>query len=199
MELYTQRVLIRILKTLLTKVAELSLINIRITDNDRTIRNFITDKKLNLDLKLNLLLSTNHWLYVCNITKYQLRLIRQYFMNQMQLDCGMTLVRKLEQIYGDKMYMFENNLLKLVRLHAKVFQVTGATQIVAALSNTTSLNTIDIDNYSITNEIIRDLANILQNNIELQELHLNGNSLQANNAIKIAKHLYNISYLLLMM
>ena len=125
------------------------------------------------------MLSTDQWSCVCNATEYQLHFIRHYFINQTQPDCyGMHLIRKLEQIGGNRMYIFENDQVKMVRLHAKSHQTTGITQVVAALTHTTSLNTIDIDDYTITSEAADHLANVIHNNTELQEIRLNGNNLQ---------------------
>ena len=182
-------IVIEILK--LDKVIEVSISNVKITDDDR-IRNLITQRHFYLGIKSSLMVSTSKWLYVHNITKYQLPLIHQYFMSQAHSDCyGMSLVRKLEQINGDKMYVFDNNLLTVVRVHARVPQAPGATEIIAVLSDTVSLHTIEIDNYTITNENVYNLAKILHHNTQLQELYLNGNYLQPDNAI--AKMLHSIS------
>ena len=163
----SETAVIEILKRLLNKKFELSISNIRIIDNDRMMRNLITSKEFYHDIKLNLVLSTEHWLCVCNKTKYQSKFIHQYFMNQMPLDChGTTVATKLEQVNGDKMYMFENNDLKVVRLCAEVPHATDATNIIAALNNTTSVDTIEINNYGISAD---NLANILQykNNLQI--------------------------------
>ena len=88
-------------------------------------------------------------------------------------------------------YVFKSNQLKLARLHGEVNQLTGAAQFVATLDNITTLNIIEIDNFDITNETSDYLAHILQSNTQLQELHLNRNSLQANDTIKIARALYD--------
>ena len=104
-------------------------------------------------------------------------------MNQTPVDYNCTTIAtKLQHINGDKMYMFENNLLKVVRLHAEVPHATDVTQIVAALNNTASVNTIEIDKYSITGN---HPANILQHKTQLQELCLSRNCLQGNNAVKV--------------
>ena len=175
----------------LDKVIEVSISNVKITDDNR-IRNLITQRKFYLGIKSRLTISTAKWLYVHNIIKYQLPLIHQYFMSQAQSDSyGMSLVRKLEQINGDKMYVFDNNLLTVVCVHARVSQAPGATQIITALSDIVSLHTIEIDNYAITNETVNDLANILHHNTQLQELYLNGNCLHADTTI--AKMLHSIS------
>ena len=188
--------LIEILKRLLDKRFEVSISNIKIIDNDWMIRNLIARKEFYCNIKINLLLSTEHWLFVYNITKYQSKLVNQYFMNQVLLDChGTTVSTKLDQISGDKMYIFENNLLKVVRLCAEVPHVTDATQIIVALSNTTSVNTIEIDNYIITNKMADNLANILQHETQLQELYLIRNCLLANNAIIIATALHSVKTL----
>ena len=173
------------------KNIEVSISNVKIIDDD-TIRNLITQRKFYLGTKLSLMLSTSKWLCVHNITKYQLPFIHQYFMSQAHSDCyGMSLVQKLEQINGDKMYVFDNNLLTVVCVHAGVPQAPGATRIIAALSDTVTLHIIEIDNYAITNENVYDLANILHHNTQLQELYLNENCLQADNVI--AKMLHSIS------
>ena len=175
----------------LDKVIEVSISNVKVIDDDR-IRNLITQRKFYLGIKSRLMISTTKWLCVHNITKYQLPLIHQYFMSQAHSDCyGMNLVRKLEQINGDKMYVFDNNLLTLIHVHAGVPQAPGATQIITALSDTVTLHAIEIDNYAITNETVYDLANILHHNTQLQELYLNGNCLQPDNTI--AKMMHSIS------
>ena len=131
-------IVIEILK--LDKVIEVSISNVKIIDDDR-IRNLITQRKFYLGIKSSLMISTSKWLCVHNITKYQLPLIHQYFMSQAHSDChGMSLVRKLKQINGDKMYVFDNNLLTVVHVHAKVPQAPGTTQIITALSDTVSLH-----------------------------------------------------------
>ena len=173
-----------ILKGFIHKNFEVSISNVRIIDNDRMIRNLITSKELYLDMKLNLVLSTENWLCVYNVTKYQLNFIHQYFMNQTPLDCNaITVATKLQQISGDKMYMFENGLLRVVGLRAKVPNATDTIQMIAALNKVTlSFSTIEIDNCSITTD---NLVNILQQKTQLQELCLIGNCLQTNNTIKI--------------
>ena len=103
----------------------------------------------------------------------------------------MSLVRKLEQINRNKMYVFDNNLLSMICIHAEVPQVPGATQIIAAIDNIVSLHTIEINNYTITNETVNSLANILHHNTQLQELYLIGNCLQADDII--AKIFHSIS------
>ena len=176
-----------ILKAFLNKAVEVSISNVRITDDNKMIKNVITS---NPDIKLSLVLITAHWLCVHNNTKHQLHLIHQYFRNQLQpAFYAMTLVRKLECINGNKSYVFEYDLIKLVHFHAKVACASGATQIIAALRNTISLTTIEIDNYSITPENADALAKILQYNTQLQELQLNENGLQTSDVIKIAKAL----------
>ena len=182
-------IVIEILK--LDKNIEVTISDVKIIDDDR-IRNLITQRKFYLGIKSSLMISTSKWLCVHNITKYQLPLIHQYFMGQAHSDSyGMGLVRKLEQINGDKMYVFDNNLLTAVRVHAGVPQAVGASQIITALSDTVSLHTIEIDNYAITNETVYDLANILHHNTQLQELYLSGNCLHADSTI--AKMLHSIS------
>ena len=183
----SETIVIEILKFFSSKVVEITISNI---SDDRMIRNLLTSKEYCLDIKLNLLLSTNHWLCVCNATKYQLHFIHQYFMNQTQPHCyAMSLIRKLEQINGNKMYVFENDLVNLVRLRGKVHQTTGITHVIDALSNTTSLNTIEIDNYTISNEAANHLTNVIYNNTQLQEIILNGNNLLTNSTVEIAKAL----------
>ena len=173
------------------KSIEVSINNVKIIDDDR-IRNLITQRKFYLGIKLSLMVSTSKWLCVHNITKYQLLLIHQYFMSQTHSDCYcMSLVRKLEQINGDKMYVFDNNLLTVVRVHAGVPQAPGAKHIITALNDTVTLHTIEIDNYAITNETVYDLSNILHHNTQLQELYLNGNCFHADNAT--VKMLHSIS------
>ena len=194
----SEAIVIEILKIFSSKVVEITISNIRIANDDRMIRNLLTSKEYCLDIKLNLLLSTDHWLCVCNATKYQLHLIHQYFMNQTQPQCyTMSLIRKFEQINGNKMYIFENDLVNLVRLHGKVHQTTSITHIIDVLSNTTSLNTIEIDNYAISSEAANHLTNVIHNNTQLQEIILNGNNLLINDTVKIAKALYctqNVSF-----
>ena len=189
----SETVVTGVLKVFLYKVVEISISTVRIIGDYRMVMSLITAC---VDIKLNLVLSTKHWMYVCNITKYQLRLIQQYFMNgnQTQPNCyGMALVRELEKINGDvKMCTFDNNLVNLVHVHAKNFQVTGAKQVIAALRNTTTLKTIDIKNYGIASEAADCLANVLQCNNQLQELHLIGNCLQTSDVIKITKALCSI-------
>ena len=88
-------IVIELLKALLNKTFELSISNVRIFGDDRMIMKLLTSN----DIKFSLVLSTDYWLFVCNTTKYQLHLIRQYFINQTPSDCcGMALVRRLELI-----------------------------------------------------------------------------------------------------
>ena len=174
------------------KIGEVSISNARIIDDDDRIKYLVTQRKYYLGIKSSFMLSTSKWLCVYNITNYQLPLIQQYFINQAHSNCyGMSLVRKIEQINGDKMYVFDNSLLNVIRIYAKLPQAPGATQIIAAISNIVSLHTIEIDNYIITNETVDDLANILHHNTQLQELYWNGNCLQADDII--AKILHSIS------
>ena len=133
----TETLAIEILNKFIDKTIEISISNVRIVSDDRTIENLITsNKEFYLHLKLSLLLSTEHWLCAYNITKYQLHLIQRYFMNgnQTQPDSyGMALIKELKQITGDiKMCTFDNHLVNLVRVHAKNFQVRGITRVICA-------------------------------------------------------------------
>ena len=168
-----ETIVIEILKLFSNKVVEVSFSNVRITDDDGMIRNLLTSKEFCLDIKLGLVLSTDHWLCVCNATKHQLCFIQQYFIHSY----GMSFIRKLEQIDGSRMCIFENDQVNVVRLNAKSHQTTGITQVIAALSHINSLNTIDIDNYRITSEAADHLANVIHNNTQLQEICLNENNL----------------------
>ena len=200
----SEMIVIKLLKTFLTKAKllnrtiELSISNVKVIGDERTIRNLLTSKEFCHDMKFSLLISTNIWLFLHNTTKYQTHLIQQYFIN------GMALVRRLEQISGDKICSFENDQVNLVRLCAKVHQTTDVTHVIAALSHTTSLNTIEIDNYSITSEAADHLINVLHNNIKLQEVSLKRNNInddiatgisKASSTIKIARGLQKISSL----
>ena len=179
----SEAIMINIVEFFLNKTIEVSISNIKIIDNDRTIKNLLTSKRFYLDAKFNFVLSAKHWLCVYNITRYQMKFIHQYFMIQ---DCrDTTVATKLEQISGDKLYMFENNLLKVIRVCAKVSHATDVTQIIG---NTASVNTTEIDNYSITAD---NIANILQHKTQLEDICLKGNCLQTNNAITIVKALQN--------
>ena len=189
-----ETIVIEILKLFSNKIVEVSFSNVRITDddddddNDETIWNLFTSKKFCCDIKLNLLLSTDHWLCVCNATEYQLHFVHHYFRKP---DCyGIRLIRKLEQIDGNRICIFENDEVKMVRLSAKLHQTKGITHVIAALSHDhiTSLNTIDIDNYSITSEDADHLASIIYNNTKLQEICLNGNDHQIDSTVKTVSY-----------
>ena len=190
----SEAVITEIIQIFLNRNIKLTLSDNRIIDNDRMIRNLLTSREFFHKLKLNFLLSTDHWLCGYNTTKNQLQFIDRYFMNQVLPNSyAMTrVIRNLQKIYGDKMYLFEKDILSVVRFHAKAFQATGATKIIAALSNSTSLNIIEIENYNVNNKNVDKLAAVLHHNPQLQELHLNRNKIQTNNAIKIIKALHNV-------
>ena len=192
----SEAVITEIIQTFLHRNIELTISDNKIIDDDRIIRNLLTSRECfhKRKLKLNFLLSTDHWLYVYNITKYQLQFIDRYYINQaLPNSYAMTkVVRNLEKIYGDKMYSFEKDVLNVIRFHAKAFQAVSARKIIAALSNSTSLNIIEIENYNISNKNVDKLAAVLHHNPQLQELHLKRNKLQTNNAIKIIKALHNV-------
>ena len=82
----SETVAIKILKSYLDKTVEVSISNVKIVDNDRLIRNLITNKEFYRDAKLNLVLSTEHWLVIFNVAKCQLHLIHQYFMSKTYID-----------------------------------------------------------------------------------------------------------------
>ena len=190
----SEAVITEIIQIFLNRNIEVTICDDKINDDDRMIRNLLTSREFFQKLNLNFVLSTDHWLCVYNTTKYQLQFIDRYFMNQaLPNNYAMTrVIRNLEKIYGDKMYLFEKDILSMVRFHAKAFQVTGATKIIAALSNITSLNIIEIKNYNINNKNVDKLAAILHHNPQLQELHLNRNKIETNNAIKIIKALHSV-------
>ena len=186
----SETILIMILEMFSKHIIEISMNNIKITDDDKMIRSLVFGKEFFLDIKSNLILSTDHWLCVCNATNYQLQLIHYYFMQlNVNLD-GMSLVRKLEQINGDKVYIFEKNQIKLLRLFGEMPPATSDMQITSVLGDITSLNTIEIENYMINSA--ENIAHILHSNAELHELHLNGNTLQTSNVINIAKALQGV-------
>ena len=84
-------IIFNIFEFFINKNVEVSISNIRIIDNDRTIKNLLTNKMFYCGAKFNLVLSTNNWLCVYDKTKHQLRLIHQYFINRKPQDCyGMT-------------------------------------------------------------------------------------------------------------
>ena len=183
----SKTIIAEIIQTFLNKNIEVSISDVRIIDDDTMIRRLLTSREFYLDIKLNFVLSTDQWLCVYNITKCQLHLIQKYFMNQPQpYYYTMT---KLEQTDGDRLVIFENKLVNVIRVCGKALQGAYATEIMGALSNSTSLNIIDIKNYHITNEDADNLATILHRNPHLQELHLVGNRLETDNAIKIIKAL----------
>ena len=190
----SEAVITEIIQIFLNRNIEVTICDGKINDDDRMIRNLFTSREFFQKLNLNFVLSTDHWLCVYNTTKFQLQFINRYFMNQaLPNNYAMTrVIRNLEKIYGDKMYIFEKDILSMVRFHAKAFQVTGATKIIAALSNITSLNIIEIENYNINNKNVDELVAILHHNPQLQELHLNRNKIQTNNAIKIIKALHSV-------
>ena len=192
----SETIVIEIIKVFSIKFVEVSISGVSISDDDKMIWKFITSREFFLDLiKFNFLLSTQHWLCAYNVTNYQSRFIHQYFMNQISYNSNsMALVKSVTQIDGDKMYVFQNDLVKLVRFRAEMVEVTGATQIINTLSDTTSLDTIEIDNYNIT-KTADNLANILHHNTKLQRLYLNGINLETNYAVKIAKALTKITTL----
>ena len=190
-----ETIVIEILKLFSNKLVEVSFSNVRITDNDNKIWNILTSKEYGRDIKLNLLLSTDQWLCVCNPTNHQLHFICHYFINQSQPHCyGMHLIRRLEQIDGNRICIFENDRVNVIRLGAKAHQKMGITQVIAALRHITSLNTIDIDNYSITSVAADHLENVIHNNTKLQEIRLNGNNLQKASTVKIIKSIETVSY-----
>ena len=113
-------------------------------------------------------------------------------MNQVQSSSNaMVVVKKLKKIDGNTMYKFDKDGLSVVHFRTESFQVTATTEIITALTNSTSLNIIEIENYNINNENANILATVLHHNPQLQELHLNKNELYTNNTIKIIKALQN--------
>ena len=190
----SEAVINEIIQIFLNRNIELTISDYRIIDDNGMIRNLLTSREFFHKLKLNFLLSTDHWLCVHNMTKYQLQFIDRYFMNQAQPNsyATTTVIRNLEKIYGDEIYSFEKGILSVVRFRAKAFQATSATKIIAVLSNSTSLNIIDIENYNINDKNVDKLAAILHHNPQLQELYLNRNKIQTNNAIKIIKALHSV-------
>ena len=188
----SEAVITEIIQTFLNRNMEVIISDDKINDDDRMIRNLLTSRKFFHQLKLNILLSTDHWLCVCNITKYQLQFIDRYFMNPAYSYAMTRVIWNLEKIYGDKIYSFEKDILSVVRIHAKAFQPASATKIIAALSNSTSLNIIEIENYNINYKNVDELAAVLHHNPQLQELHLNRNKIQTYNAIIIIKALQSV-------
>ena len=188
----SEAVVTEIIQTFLKKNIEVSISDVTIVDDDRMIKKLLTSNELYLSIKLNFVLSTDHWLCVYNGTKYQLQFIHKYFTNQAQPSSdAMTTIKKFKQVDGNIMYLFERKLLNVVRVHAKALQATDSTKIIAILSNNTSLNIIEIKNYSITNENADNLATILHHNPQLQGLHLHRNELQTNSTVEIIKALHS--------
>ena len=169
------------------EVVEVSISNVSIINGDGMVRNLIKSKEYFLEIKSNLVLSTKHWLCVYNATEYQLRFINSYFMNQTQPGCyKMILVTRLQHMKGDKMYVFQYNSVYLVRFRAKMFQAVGTAQIIAMLSNTTSLNTIGIENYSIANKTVpNDIASAISHNTCSGEHDISGNKFRTEDTMKI--------------
>ena len=190
----SEAVVTEIIQIFLNRNIELTLSDDRIVDDDGMLRNLLTSREFFCKLKLNFLLSTDYWLCVYNTTKYQLQFINKYFINQaLPNSYAMTrVIRHLEVSYGDKMYLFEKDVLNVVRFHAKAFRSASATRVIAALSNSTSLNIIEIENYNINDKNVDKLAAVLHHNPQLQELHLNRNKIETYNAIKIIKALHSV-------
>ena len=109
-------VIIEIFHFFSKETIEISISNISIIDNVEVIRNLLTGRNFCINENHNLVVSADdHWLCVYNITKYQLHFIHQYFMNQTPPNrYGMPLIRKLEQLSRNKMYIFDNNLVYLL-------------------------------------------------------------------------------------
>ena len=115
-------VIIEIFQFFSKETIEISVSNISIIDNVEVIRNLLTGRNFCINESLNLVVSTdNHWLCVYNVTKYQLYFIHQYFMKQtLPNRYGMPLIRKLEQLSRNKMYIFDNNLVHLVCIDGNI-------------------------------------------------------------------------------
>ena len=111
-------------------------------------------------------------------------------------DCDVTeynsIIKKCSTVY-----VFENSLLKLVCLHSDTqkHEVESAAHFINTFNTITTLNTIKIINFGITDETAGDLADVMYHNTQLQEIYLNGNNLQTVSAIKIFKGLQAVSTL----
>ena len=109
-------IIIEIFRFFSKETIEISISNISITDNVEVIRNLLTGRNFCINENLNIVVSTDdHWLCVYNVTKRQLHFIHKYFINQTPPNCyGIKLIRKLEQLSRNKMYIFDNNLVYLL-------------------------------------------------------------------------------------
>ena len=105
---------IKVVKCFLDRNVILSISNVKVVDDDRMIRNFIISKEFYCDAKLSLTLSTRNWLCVYNVAKFQLHFIHQYFIDQCPDYCGMTLIKKFEQLNEDKLHIFDNSSVNLM-------------------------------------------------------------------------------------
>ena len=111
-------------------------------------------------------------------------------------DCDVTkydsIIKKCSTVY-----VFENSQLKLVSLHSDTqkHELESATHFINKFNNITTLNTIKIINFGISEETAGDLANVLYHNTQLQEIYLNGNNLQTVSVIEIFKGLKAVSAL----
>ena len=151
--------------------------------------------KMNIDSQLKLGILEGETLIAHNIGFVKLLVYPTDCVSVIYLsDCDVTeydsIIRKCANIY-----VFQKTQLQMACLRSETHQLAGAAQFITTLRSITTLKTIEITNFKITDQVASDLANILNFNIQLQELHINGNNLQPLGAIKIAKALQNISSL----
>ena len=202
----SEAVVTEIIQIFLNRNIEVTISDKRIIDDDRLIRNLLTSTEFFRKLKLNFVLSTDHWLCVYNMTKYQIQFIDSYLMNQAQPNSHtMTriIIRNLEQIYGDKMHciivdklaavLHHNPQLQELHLNGNIIQTNNAIKIIKALHSVVTLTKFSLCYHDITDEAADDIAAAVSCYVHLQEFNIGKNYLQASSVIKVTKGLQKIS------
>ena len=169
--------------------------NLEHNDKSIAINTFVALlHKMTLNSQLKIAILESDTLIVHNVSVYKLVYSTDCASVIYLSDCDLT---EYDSIFKtcSTIYIFEDNQLQIARLCAESHQSIDAGHFIATLDNVTTLKTIEITNFDITNETANDISNVLYHNIQLQELHMNRNNLQPVNAIKIARALQNISTL----
>ena len=187
----SQAVIINLFRNYRNTRVELSVcVDTDITDDGAICKLLSSENMPYSSLKFVLLSAQNF--YGFNMTQQQLQLVHQatrakYHSTKCLLIQGENSVNQKEQFAAQRY-----KELEVVHLVGKEFQVIHASLIVSLLNNVTTLKTLRVDNYSITDGAANSIESVLCCNKKLEEIRLHQNTLEMNNAKKIMETLHHL-------
>lgn len=144
---------------------QISIFDDTFISSDETINHF--EDVFHSNAQVSFLVSMKNFVYGCNVTKHQLRLLFKFSNKQY---CNIDIV---DIIKHQGMFLLYNQHLRIAYFTIKANATTDITRIFTALNDVSTLKIFGIDGCAISKEDAYKLKDIIFRNNDLQGLYLN--------------------------